>query len=549
MDIFQKLEKGLRKIHRKKIDKHIFVPFIFFLEILVAQVDQRFDLFDWEIMRQNESINSISEGYQYVFFATNANGILRFNKFSRKFDSNIYLGQGIKSKEIKHVYFDKNTGILWIIGNEGIEFSNDRKGNWNNIEFQRLNVKSLRNIEDFGASRNFLWIKTNSRYIKLDHVSATFLGIFAYPDEGNIDWGDINFSSNYEFNNFSLEDYFIEQGWLLSNKSASDNNGVFHNYKTFLKTQNGFSWIGLSNGQLLFIDDFSKTITPKDVGISVSIPLTISIGKKLWIAGINNNQYSSITSIENNFSKVRNFLETNYSGFFRSDFYCSEYIDDEVWFGSDGKVIIYDERNDFFRTLGYEKGIPIQKIEFIKYFNDKVYIASYSELIVLDIKSKKIVNSQISDLIKKNNLFIDYLEVVDSKLYITLDGRTYLFDENENINFDKFEYLVKDNFRVEGIYGYGEYLFFSSKKGILNLRDNELIPSSLYFNFRVNDVLKLNNILYIGTSGGLAIYDLELKQLNNFYDFSFIRNIFKVELVGDFLVLLTSTGLIKLNLS
>jgi len=444
MDIFQKLEKGLRKIHQKKIDKHIFVPFIFFLEILVAQVDQRFDLFDWEIMRQNESINSISEGYQYVFFATNANGILRFNKFSRKFDSNIYLGQGIKSKEIKHVYFDKNTGILWIIGNEGIEFSNDRKGNWNNIELQRLNVKSSRNIEDFGASRNFLWIKTNSRYIKLDHVSATFLGVFAYPDESNIDWGDINFNSNYKFNNFSLEDYFIEQGWLLSNKSASDNNGVFHNYKTFLKTQNGFSWIGLSNGQLLFIDDFSKTITPKDVGISVSVPLTISKGKKLWIAGINNNQYSSITSIENNFSKVRNFLETNYSGFFRSDFYSSEYIDGEVWFGSDGKVIIYDERNDFFRTLGYEKGIPIQKIEFIKYFNDKVYIASYSELIVLDIKSKKIVNSQISDLIKKNNLFIDFLEVVENKLYITLDGRTYLFDENENINFDKFEYLIKD---------------------------------------------------------------------------------------------------------
>ena len=273
MDIFQKLEKGLRKIHRKKIDKHIFVPFIIFLEILVAQVDQRFDLFDWEIMRQNESINSISEGYQYVYFATNANGILRFNKFSRKFDSNIYLGQGIKSKEIKHVYFDKNTGILWIIGDEGLEFSNDRIGNWNNIEFQRLNVNSSRNIEDFGASRNFLWIKTNSKYIKLDHVSATFLGVFAYPDESNIDWGDINFSSNYEFNNFSLEDYFIEKGWLLSSKSASDNNGIFHNYNTFLKTQNGFSWIGLSNGQLLFIDDFSKTITPKDVGISVSVPL------------------------------------------------------------------------------------------------------------------------------------------------------------------------------------------------------------------------------------------------------------------------------------
>ena len=40
-------------------------------------------------------------------------------------------------------------------------------------------------------------------------------------------------------------------------------------------TKNGFGWIGLSNGQLLYIDDFSKTITPKTVGITVSVPLTV----------------------------------------------------------------------------------------------------------------------------------------------------------------------------------------------------------------------------------------------------------------------------------
>ena len=168
MDIFQKLEKGLRKIHQKKIDKHIFVLFIFFLEILVAQVDQRFDLFDWEIMRQNESINSISEGYQYIFFATDANGILRFNKFSRKFEPNLYLGQGIKSNKIKHIYFDKNTGILWLAGNKGLEFSNSRQGNWNNIDFKRMSINSVRSIDDIGSSRSFLWIKTISNYIKLD---------------------------------------------------------------------------------------------------------------------------------------------------------------------------------------------------------------------------------------------------------------------------------------------------------------------------------------------------------------------------------------------
>ena len=74
------------------------------------------------------------------------------------------------------------------------------------------------------------------------------------------------------------------------------------------------------------------------------------------------------------------------------------------------------------------------------------------------------------------------------------------------------------------------------------------IPSSYYFNNKVNDILLINNNLYIGTSGGLAIYDLSEKQLNNFYDFSFIRNIFKLEQVDEFLLLLTSTGLIKLKL-
>jgi hypothetical protein len=71
----------------------------------------------------------------------------------------------------------------------------------------------------------------------------------------------------------------------------------------------------------------------------------------------------------------------------------------------------------------------------------------------------------------------------------------------------------------------------------------------VYFNIVVNDVLLIENILYIGTSGGLAIYDIEEEQLNNFYDFSFLRNIFKMEQVDKFLVLLTSTGLIKLRLS
>ena len=120
---------------------------------------------------------------------------------------------------------------------------------------------------------------------------------------------------------------------------------------------------------------------------------------------------------------------------------------------------------------------------------------------------------------------------------MSLNGRVYVFDKEENINVEKFEFLMNDNFRVNGIYGNENSLFFSSEKGILSNGDNKFVPSSLYFNNRVNDIIRINDNLYIGTSGGLAIYD-----------FSFIRNIFELEQVDEFLVLLTSTGLIKLRL-
>ena len=549
MDIFQKLEKVLRKIFQEKNNKFFFVQLIFFLNILNAQIDQRFDLYDWEIIGQNKSINSMSEGYQYIYFATDANGILRYNKFSRKFEASLFLGQGIKSKKIEHVYFDNNTGILWIIGDSGLEFSNNKEGNWNTIQFSKLSINSLNNIKDLGSSKNFIWIKTSSRFIKLDLISGSFLGFFTYPDEENINWGDISFNNRFIFKDFSFQDYLIEGGWLLGNDSAADNNGIFHDYNSFLMTENGFGWIGLSNGQLLYIDDFSKTITPKTVGIAVSVPLTVSVENDLWLGGINNTKVSGISSIDNSFSEINNFFETNYSGFFNADFYSSEIINNEVWFGSDGKVVVYNKRSDFFRTLGYEKGIPAQRIEFIEYLDDKIYIASKNDLIVLDIKSKKIINSQISNLINRNNLSINYLDVISDKLYLSLNGRVYIFDKEENVNVEKFEFLVNDNFRVNGIYGNENSLFFSSEKGIFSTGDNKFVPSSLYFNNRVNDIMFINDNLYIGTSGGLAIYDLIEEQLNNFYDFSFIRNIFELEQVDEFLVLLTSTGLIKLRLS
>tara|TARA_X000001036_G_scaffold430930_1_gene464391 strand:- start:1495 stop:3045 length:1551 start_codon:yes stop_codon:yes gene_type:complete len=513
-----------------------------------AQVDQRFDIFDWEIIGNNESINSISEGYQYIFFATNGNGVLRYNKFSRKFDQSLSLGQGIKSKKINHVYFDKNTGILWLVGSKNLEFSNSREGNWNQIDYRSMPIKSFNDIKDIGSSSNYLWIKTFFSYIKLDHVSGRFLGLFSSPDE-KVHWGDFNYQNSFQIKNLKLEDFFVENGWLLTAQGAANQNGIFSTYISFLETENNLNWIGLSNGYILMVDNFSKTITPLIEGIEVSIPFTLSVDKKIWIAGIGNGKISSISSISKKFENVKNFKDSRYSNFSYSDIFSSKVIDEEIWFGSDGNIIIYNQEKDFFRTLGYEKGIPAERIYFVECLENKVYIGSKNDLIVIDKKTKKIINSDISDLIKKNNLFIDDFNIIGDRIFFISQGKIYEFDSQEKINIDRHNNFLQNEFKSLRVFGDEDNKYFVTDRGILNNLNDKLIPSSIYFNYKISDILVTNNLLYIGTNGGLIIYDHERDQINNFFEFSFIKNIFDMEQVDEYLVLLSSSGLIKLKLS
>lgn len=547
MDMFQKLEKDLKEIQYAKINKFFFLS-LFLINILHAQADQRFDIFDWEIIGNNGSINSISEGYQYIFFATNGNGILRFNKFSRKFDQSLYLGQGIKSKKIKHVYFDKYTGILWSVGNKNIEFTSSREGNWNQVNYDRLSIKSYNDIQDIGSSSNYLWVRTLSSYLKLDHVSGTFLGLFPYPDE-QVFWGDFNYRNNLIVKDFEFEDFFVENGWLLTNQGASDQNGTFSKYISFLETESEFSWIGLSNGYILALDNFSKTVSPVSKGTEFTIPFTMSFNDKLWVAGIGNSNYNALYVINKDFNEERNFKNSNYSNFSYSDIYSSKAFSEEVWLGSEGSVIIYDQRKDFFRTLGYDKGIPVERVEFIESLDNKVYIGSRNDLIVIDKSSKKIIDSQISDLIKKNNLFIDDLKVIGNIIFLISSGKVYQFNSNEQININQYSNFSLDQFKPYAVYGNNNSKYFVSERGIVNNINEKVIPSSLYFNYRVSDIVLADNYMYIGTTGGLAIYDIKENQLHNFFDFTFLKNIFDMEQINEFLVLLTSSGLVKLKTS
>ena len=58
-------------------------------------------------------INSLSEGYEYLYIGTSHGGIYRYSLFSNQYDFPITTAQGLGDNNITSVYFDHNTGIIW----------------------------------------------------------------------------------------------------------------------------------------------------------------------------------------------------------------------------------------------------------------------------------------------------------------------------------------------------------------------------------------------------------------------------------------------------
>ena len=507
---------------------------VLFFSCAVAQSENRFDVINWEIYSQPLKINSISEDNSFFYFGTDNAGILRFNKFSQQFDTPITEAQGLHSRSVKHVFYDEKTGILWAVGNQFIEYSFSKTSDW----YKSSYVPNRMIISDIGSSTNYLWVKSGPNFIKLDHVNGTNLGTYAFPDESDIDWGDMSYKY-MNMTNFNFNDYFVESGWMLTINGVSDNRGKFLKYKSYHQSDHMFDWIGLDNGFLLQIDKFSKSIKPIYYGLGTnSIKDSLVDGDFLWIVG-----EGSITKFDIYQNTTEVLRPEEYFQFDESSISCITKVDDEIWFGSNnGYMLVYNIKKDSFRKFGNFYGI----IDMV-YREDKVWIlsrfnrASYN-IFAIDKELKIRSDDTIPDTIDSS-----WSEVLGMR-FNTIRNMESAFYSNNAIYISKIDGLYEH--RIPASLSYVEY-----DKNVPNTR--KLVDSTLYFNGFVRDILVVKEKIFIGTNTGLFIFDLESGKLLEryaFFDgedldkFSFLRNIVKIDYFSDFLVLLTKNGLIKLSM-
>ena len=99
--------------------------FIFFLlaAIIFSQPREKYRPFDWLLFKESGKINSLSEGFEYLYIATSTGGISRYSLYSNQYDFPITTAQGLSSNNVNSVHFDHNTGIVWASSPGIIQYS------------------------------------------------------------------------------------------------------------------------------------------------------------------------------------------------------------------------------------------------------------------------------------------------------------------------------------------------------------------------------------------------------------------------------------------
>tara|TARA_Y100000590_G_scaffold107574_1_gene122390 strand:- start:1511 stop:3172 length:1662 start_codon:yes stop_codon:yes gene_type:complete len=517
-----------------------------------SQPDNRFLPFDWIQYRFSGSITSLSEGYSYLYIGTETGGIKRYNLFSNDFDEPITIAQGLKENSITAIHFDHATGILWVCTPNFIQYSFTREGSWNTLEIKSTGLSKFDRIKKIGSSEDYIWLKGNSIFLKLDHSSAVVAGMFPYPDELAIQWSG-SFSNRWE-NDFKkiLNNYPIMGGWISTGNTFIDHLGRSVDIISTLIGRHGDVWVGCDNGVLLH----ARQSTEIFYIVSTSIPINDVAGMKvsddlIWVGG---------TEILSGFGVSWLNMNTNESFTFEFDsninmsatpVYSIWDSKSTLWAGGDDCVLVYDKGDRFWRTLDIVEGIPEGNISNIIGDDDYVWVSSDNGICRLDAKSWK--EDPLGFEYLFNSIKIFDLELIEKTIWIASRSGLFLFNSAQPQLINATDFLKTDFgnsiYDVTALTYHDENLYASCNIGITVMDFYEknwklLFPVNFYQDKEIFSMEVNNRYIFLGLNNGI----IRLNKRNGFireYQFPFIGKVNQMKLEKNFIFLGTTTGLIK----
>jgi len=535
----------------KKCCFHIGLYFFLFFAISFAQPSARYRPFDWLLFKEPGRINSLSEGFEFLYVGTSHGGIYRYNLYSNQYDFPITSAQGLKNNSISSVHFDQNTGILWAASVGALQYSFTREGDWRYIDFVDIGLRNNDNISQIGNSENYVWAKANAVYVKLDKSSGILAGIYPRPDEINISWSSTNYYEQADIATI-MNNYALMSGWMASGSKLIDGYGRYIDITSGLIGKHNDVWIGTSDGTLFQGDKTMEAIFPTEFGIRGSnINALFQNENNLWIGSKGYDIGRGVTRLN-----TRNFQTDHYDfdvtvNMNLTEVYSFYDFENTLWVGGNGVILVFDKPDNFWRTLGEDRGIPNSDITSMVGDSNYVWIGSYYGIRQINRKSKReepmgfeylFYNHPVNDLLLN-----------EFGVWVASRTGIYLYDKNNpqimnglSIGNSYLDFPVS---RVTSIFQDNQLLYFATNIGVVSFNIEEkfwdmVIPASDYRGLDVSDLIVVGKFCFIGTSQGMFRINLKSKRTRE-YKFDFIGSVNSLEKIGKYVWMGTSEGLIR----
>ena len=525
--------------------------FFLFTTLILAQPRAKYRPFDWLLFKEPGKINSLSEGYEYLYIATSHGGIYRYSLYSNQYDFPITTAQGLQSNNITGVHFDHNTGIIWASSPGFLQYSYTREGDWRQINLVDLGLRSNDRISRIGNSENYVWAEANVVYIKMDKTSGILSGIYPRPDELNINWSSDQYSIQNEISDI-VNNYTIMSGWMVSGSQFIDNYGRYIDITSGLVGSHNDVWIGSSDGTLFHGNKTMQAIFPTEFGVRGSNIEALSLdANNLWIGSKDYQISRGITRLN-----INNFQADHYDFDITVNMNLTEVhsilnFDSDLWLGGNGVVLVFDKDDNYWRTLGADRGIPDTDITSMVGDSNYIWIGSYYGIRQLDRRTRREEPMGFEYLF--NNHPVYDLDINDYGVWIASRTGIYLYDKNNpqimNALSLGISYLDFPVSRVTSIYQNKNILYFATNIGIVTFDMNEeiwdmLISAAEYKGLDVSDMLVVGKFCFIATQQGLFRINQKSHRVRE-YNFEFIGSVNTIKHMDKFIWIGTSEGLIR----
>jgi len=525
--------------------------------LVLCQPNSRHDPFDWIIYRKPGTIRSFAEGFSYIYIGTESAGIYRYSIYGDRFEAPITRAQGLASNEIIAIHFDKRTGTLWAATDESLDYTYTREGNWSSNKLDSYNLLSGVKIEQLGSSENYLWALAGTLYLKLDRVSGIFLGSMAFPDEMEINWssGPIRYAEGI---NDLLMEYSVMDGWLLNLDTFISPFGKTVRATTIYKGSTKALWVGTDSGIIFQGDPYMKSFYPLTYGLANTDVQAMTYEFPSWVGGrtypgdlgavtLADPERGYFTWIEGETAINVDQLEVFGN--------CS--VGNEVWFGGQNAIYVYNQKDDFWRTLDATRGLPVGRIKALEPDTHFVWVASAYEVKKINIKTKRSEASLLSSLLQNN--YVHDIVLINNKLWVSTEYMLFCYDINSETllpfryvgNVDSIINRIEPMTKFFALDSDENKLYAGTNQGIIAYNDVnsywELVAEPTIYN---NDFVRELNIykkqLFIITDRGLTRMHMK-KQFKQQYNYPFIGNVNDIYVTRDKLWLATDNGLIQFN--